>query len=824
MLESLWRDLRYGARNLIRRPGFTAVAVVSLALGIGLNATIFSLVNAILLRPLPVSHPDRLVTIFTSGPAGDPYSSSSYLDDRDFAAGSTTLEGVAGHSLMFAWLDQGGSTAGMVGEIVTSNYFDVLGVRLAMGRGFAPGDDRADAAPVTVLSDRLWRRAFAADPQVLGRTLTMRGHQYRIVGVAPASFTGLMPGVSAALWVPVGRIDDVEPAGAIDTVGPPTGTTWLDRRGQRWLFLVGRLAPGATVAAARAEVAAVSARLERSYPTSNRHRQATAVATAGVRLSPDIDQTISATAAVLMGAVGLVLLVACSNLATMLLSRATARSKEMALRLALGATRGQLVRQLLTESIVLATAGGAAGFLVATWAARSLAAIQPPIQVAINLAITPDVRVFLFTFALALVTSLVFGLAPALRASRPDLVPALKGETARGPKRRFGVRDLLTVGQMAVSMILLVVAGLFVRSYVAASHVDVGFDVDRLAYAAVDADKMFDSRARVQQFYQDAAKALAALPGVTSVALADRVPFSLTLNTTEIAVDGLRGPEPDGGFQVSDTDVGPNYFETMGVPILEGRAFDSRDREGTEKVAIVNQAGARKFWPGLDAIGQHFHTPSGSEYTVIGVARDHPVISVGGPPPPYFHFAIDQQKPGFSNLVVRTTGPAEAIVPAMGQALRTLDPRVAFIDMRPMSGLVGDALFPARTAMALFGGFGLLALTLALVGLYGVVAFNVARRTHDIGIRMALGAGRGRILRQVVGDALVVALAGGVAGLVAAYVAAQAVGAMLIGVTPADPLTYAAAAAVLTAAAVAASLGPARRAASVDPLVALRQL
>lgn len=828
MLSDLRRDLRYGVRNLVRRPGFTAIAIASLALGIGLNATIFSLVNAILLRPLPVDRPDRLVSVFTSGSSGpesDPYSSSSYLDYADLAAGTPALQALAGHSEMFAWIDRRDRTTAVVGEVVTSNYFDVLGVHLAMGHGFAAGDDRPDAPPTAVLSDRLWRSAFAADPNVLGRTFSMRGRQYRIVGVAPASFAGLMPGVSAALWVPVGRVDDVEPAGAIDTTPSPTGTTWLDRRGQRWLFLIGRLAPGASVAAARAQVSAVSADLERTYPTSNRHRRAAAVATNGVRLTPDIDRVVSAASAVLMGAVGLVLLVACTNLATMLLSRATARSKEMALRLALGATRAQLVRQVLTESVALAVAGGAAGFLVATWAAGAISAIRPPIQVAINLDIAPDLRVFLFTFGLALATSLLFGLAPAIRASRPDLVPALKGEAGRRAiRRRFGVRELLMAAQMALSVVLLVVAGLFIRSFVAATHVDVGFDVDRLAYAAVDAEKMFDSPARVQQFYEDAARALAALPGVTSVARADRVPFSLTLNSTEIEVDGLRGPEPDGGFEVSDADVDAAYFETMGVPIIEGRAFDSRDREGTERVAIVNQAAARKFWPGRDAVGQHFHTPSGHQYTVVGVARDHPVTSVGAPPPPFFHFAFDQQKPGFTNLVVRTNGPAEAIVPAMRQTLMSLNPRIAFLDLRPMSGLVGDALFPARTAMGLFGGFGLLALTLALVGLYGVVAFNVARRTHDIGIRVALGAGRSRIMRNVVGDALLVVLAGGGLGLAAAYVAARAVGSMLTGVTPADPVTYAAAALVLAAAALAASLGPARRAASIDPLLALRQL
>ncbi len=824
MLESVWRDVRHGTRNLVRRPGFTAVAVLSLALGIGLNAAIFSLVNAVLLKPLPVNQPDRLVTIFTSGPDGDAYSSSSYLDFRDLASAATTLQGVAGRSLMIAWLDQAGSSTGVVGEIVTSNYFDVLGVPLAMGRGFSAEDDRPEAPPEVVVSHRLWQRAFAGDPQVVGRSLPMRGRQYRVVGVAPAGFTGLMPGVSAALWVPVGRVEDVEPAGAIDTMPSASGTTWLDRRGQRWLFLAGRLAPGATVAAARDQVAGISADLERTYPVSNEHRRATAVASAHVRLTPAIDSAMSATAVVLMGAVGLVLLVACSNLATMLLSRATARSKEMALRLALGATRGQLVRQWLAESVVLAAAGGAAGFLVAGWAARAVTAIQPPIQVAITVDVAPDLRVLLFTSLLALVTSVLVGLAPALRASRPDLVPALKGEAAGGSRRRFGLRDLLTAGQMAVSMILLVVAGLFVRSFVGASHVDVGFDVDRLAYAAVDADKMFDSRPRVLQFYQDAARALSALPGVTSVSLADRVPFSLSLNTTEILVDGMRGPQPDGGFQVSDTDVDTNYFTTMGVPIVTGRAFDSRDRENSERVAIVNQAAAHKFWPGQNAVGQHFRTPSGRAYTVIGVAKDHPVISVGGPPPPFFHFAFEQQRPGFSNLVVRTSGSADAIVPAMRQAIVALDPQAAFIDLRPMSGLVDDALFPARAAMALFGGFGLLALALALVGLYGVVAFNVARRTHDIGIRMALGAGRARILRGVVTDALAVAVAGGTLGLGAAYLAAQTVGAMLTGVTPGDPVTYAASAGVLTMAAVAASLGPARRAATVDPLVALRRL
>jgi predicted permease len=823
VIAAVWRDARYALRVLARQPGFSIVALVSLALGIGLNTAIFSVINAVLLRPLPVDHPDRLVAIFTSADSGDPYSSSSYADYADLAASNSTLDGLAAHTLMFVGVDQRETTRMLLGEIVSSNYFSVLGVPLAAGRGFTSLDDRPGASPTAIISTTMWRREFGGDPGAVGRTLSIRGRAYTIVGIAPGTFGGLASAVSAELWLPVGCVEDVEPVGMIDSV-PSPGSNRIERRGQRWLFLTGRLKPGATVAQANANLSALMTALAKTYPQSNTNRRLSLLPAASVRIHPELDAALTPGAAVLMIAVGLVLLVACANLASLLLARAFSRSREMAIRLAVGASRGHLVRQLLAESLLLSIAGGAIGLGLAAWATRMIAAIRPPVDVGVSFDLVPDARVFGFALALAVVTALFAGLIPSLRASRPNLVPSLKGHESGGPVRRFDLRHALVAAQVALSLMLIVAGGLFLRSAVAAQRADIGVNSGHVVYATVNALKMYPERARALRFYDDGARQLASVAGITRVARATWVPLSLNHNTSIIEVPGVRGSAPDGGIDIDTTDVSADYFRVLNVPIVAGRAFDARDTDTSERVAIVSEAAARRYWPGRDPIGQQFRVRNDDLYTVVGISRDYAVRAIGETPRPIVHFAIDQTKPGYVTFVAETARPAEELVGPVRRAIVTLDPHAVIVDLQPLGSLVSATLFPVRAGAAILAGLSGLALVLATIGLYGVIAFNVGRQTREIGIRMALGARQRRVIRQVIVEGLVLVGAGGIVGALAAGLAGRMLASALYGVSAFDALTWTMALATLVIAAIVAAFVPARRAATVDPISALRQL
>ncbi len=822
-MGAVLRDVRYGVRMLARHPGFTAIAVLSLAVGIGLNATIFSVVNALLLRPLPVDRPGELVAVFTSSDSGAPYSSSSYPDFADLAAGGSTLAGLAAHTLMFVAIDHGDASRTTLGEIVSANYFDVLGVRPVIGRGFSADDDRPGTAPVAVISTRMWQRDFLANPQVVGQSIRIRNRAYAVVGVAPERFGGLASGVSADLWLPAGAVDDVEPLGMIDTAPSPSGSNRIERRGQRWLFLTGRLKPGATMAQAQANLASVMSALEQAYPQSNHNRHVTVMPSASVRIHPDVDAAIAPGAAALMVAVGLVLLVACANLASLLLARATARSREMAIRLAIGASRAQLVRQLTTESLVLALAGGAAGYALALWSTRAMAAFRPPIDVGVAFDISPDARVLMFTIGLATTTGLLFGLAPAFRASRPDLVPSLKGEVFVGRRRRFDPRRGLVALEIALSMVLLVTGGLLLRSAVAAAHATTGVDAAHVVCASINGTKMYADRERALQYFTEGVRRLEAIAGVTAVARANWIPLSLNHNTNVIEIDGVRGPATDGGVEIDTADVSGDYFHVMGVPIAAGRTFDSRDNKDSAPVAIVSAAAASKYWP-AGALGRQFHVRNGGMATIVGVSADYAVRAVGEAPRPLVHFAIDQTRPGYQTFALATSRPAVEFVAPVRQTLVALEPRTIFIDLQPLASLVDTVLFPVRATAALLATLSGLALLLATIGLYGVIAFNVSRRTREIGIRMALGSSQAQVVRQVIGEGLTLVAAGGLIGAAAAGVVGRVISGALFGVTAFDPLTWTVVLGTLAFAAVLAGLVPALRAAAIDPMRALRQL
>ena len=730
---------------------------------------------------------------------------------------------------MFTSVNVSGRNRLALGEVVTANYFSSLGVRLVIGRGFTPDEESGEGAhPVVVLSHRLWQREFGGRADAIGKTLAIKNRPYQIVGVAPAGFSGLMPGISSELWVPVSMVEDVEPVGMNDTVPSASGTTRLERRGMRWMMAFGRLRPGVTAAAAGASLSAIMKGNAQAFPISNRNRAASVVTASESRVHPMIDGALRPTGAVLMAAVGLVLLVACANLASMLLARGVARSREFAVRSALGASRLRVARQLVVENVMLALTGGGVGLALAATATRLLATFQAPLELPISLAFALDLRVVLFTVALSVVTGLSFGLLPALRASRSDLVPALKadGSVSTGRGRRFGVSQILVMAQVAVSLVLIVGGLLLGRSLAASRHVDLGFRSSGLATATVGLDFSGYSLERGQQFYDRAIERISALPGVESVALSERMPLSSNVQTTQMVVDGHPEATPPEGATFDATQVSATYFQTMGVPVIEGRGFDARDTPTSPRVGVVSRTLATRLWPNESAVGKRLRVrdQTGAVVEIVGVTADYKIRTVGESPRPVIHFARSQRYQAFATIVARTRGDVGDLSRGMERELFGIDPALVLMESGPYERLVEVSLFPVRAGAALLGGLAALAMILAGVGLYGTMAFGVSRRTREIGIRMALGADRRLVLWQILREGLILVGFGALAGVVLAGLGAQALTATLQGVTPLDPLSYSTAILVLAVAALIACLVPARRAASVDPLTALRQL
>ena len=823
MIESLFGDVRYALRGLAANRLFSVVAIGSLALGIGLNSALFSVVNALLLRPLAVSNPDQLVRIYTTSEI--PESTFSYPDLRDVQRETTVFSAIAAHTLMFANVSHEGQSQLLLGEIVTANYFDTLGVRAALGRVFDATEDRTEGGNrVALIADSLWRRQFGGDRTVLGRSLRVRGVDYTIVGVLPARFSGMTPGLKAELWVPISMVADVEPIGMNDIVVSPEGKTRLTQRGNRWMFVTARLAPGASLAQARAAVDSTMERLRHDYPQTNGDRHGVVRPAASVRIHPTIDNALLPGAAAIMIAVGLVLLVACANIANLLLARGSSRRREMAIRVAVGAGRVRLVRQLLAESFVLASLGGLAGLLLAAWSVRLVLGIQPALPIPITLDLSLDARVLGFTALVAMATGLLFGLAPALQATRTDLVPSLKDDAAAlSGGGRMRLRGLLVVAQVTVCVVLLVGAALLTRGAMRAARVDIGFHPEGLAITTVDLAMHRYSADRGAVFYRDALDRVRAIPGVTSAALVERLPFSPNLHTRNLLVEGKTYPPDARGDLLDVTAVTSGYFRTLGVPVLQGRDFDNRDTEGSPPVVIVNEAMARKYWPGVSAVGRRIRAHGASApFEVVGVVRDYKVRTVGESPVPFVHFARAQRYAPSVSILARTTGDAADLARAMRRALLSLEPELVFIENQPMETAIATTLFPVRAGAALGAGFGVLALLLAAIGLYGVTAFWVSRRTREIGIRIALGATPRAVIARVLAQGLMLVLCGLIAGGLLAIAATRSLVGMLYGVSSIDPISYAAATAVLLAVALAANIIPARRAARVDPMIALR--
>jgi predicted permease len=823
VLDRLAWDLRLAVRWLRRAPGFTLLAAASLAIGIGFNTAIFSAVDALLLRPLPVAAPDRLADVYTSARDGDVYSTSSYPDYLDFRARNAVFDDMIGYSPMFGPLNLGDRSRLVLGEVVTGNYFRVLGVEAALGRPLLPEDDRPGADRVVVVSDRFWRRELGASRDIIGRTIRLRGQPYAIVGVAPRRFNGLFPMLAPEIWLPVAQVGEVEPAGIQEVVPSPGGTSRLDRRGQRWMFLKGRLKPGVTPPQAEANLRVVMDHLAAAYPETNKDRVVTVLPTSAVRIHPSATRVLVPMAAGLMVVVGLVLLVACANVASMLLARASARRREIGIRLAIGASRTRLVRQLLAESLALSALGAVGGVALAWWLTGVVATLSLPLPVPLSVDLRLDGRVLAFTLAVTIIAGVLAGLAPAVRSLRRDLVADLRGDAPAAPGRRWGLRDALVAAQIAVTMVLLVGAALLGRSLVNAHRIDVGFDTGGLAVVSFDLDMVRYDEARAEAFFDRALARIRALPGVTAAAVAERLPLSITFNVQQVYVPGHHQPA-DQPANIEVTRVSPDYFETLGIPILAGRAFTRFDTPDTPGVVVVNETMARRFWPGETPLGRRIHLrgPDGPAFEVVGVAADHKVRSLGEARAPYMHFARTQRPAPYGAIVARTRGHAGALLADMRRTLLEMEPNLVFVDNQTMDAQVAATLLPVRAAAWIVTLVGAVALLLAAVGLYGVIAYSVSRRTREIGIRMALGARASSVVALVMRQGLALATAGLVAGALLAALASRAMTALLYGVGTGDPVAWSLAALVVLGAAALANLVPAWRAASVEPSVALR--
>jgi macrolide transport system ATP-binding/permease protein len=824
-MSDLWQDIRFAARQMARKPGITVFAVLSLALGIGVNSSIFSLVNSVLLRNLPAVRPAELVDVYVGKKGDVRYATSSFLDYADLRSWNDVVTDLAAFNVTIATWDNGRKVELLFGEQVTASYFRLLGLRPALGRAFLPEEDATPGThPVALLSYRCWQQRFGRDPKVIGRSLKLNGIHFTVIGVAPERLKGSFPALAVDFWVPMQMSD------AMDR------TPQLGERGSRSLFLKARLKPGVTLDKAQTQFTALAGRLRAAFPEDDKDLEITLVRTCDVVFNPAIDGPVIGVAGLLMGIVGLVLLIACSNIANLLLVRASERRKEIAVRLAIGAGRGRLIRQLLTESVLLALLGGAVGLLFALWTTRLIVAFRPPLAIPLTLDVALDAKVLAFTLGLALLTGLLCGVAPALQASRPDLVGTLRDDTA-GPGRRYrrlGLRNLLVILQVAVSTVLLIGAGLFLRSLGNASSIDPGFRLRKGVEAQLVVGlggTYTDAQARL--FYQRLLEKARALPGVRSAAYADHLPLALSIHTSRAELEGKPMRQEDRP-ETDRSSVGPGYFETLGIPVLQGRAFTERDSLGVlqtpaaPKAAIVNEKAAALFWPGEAPLGKRLRFGGeGAWLTVVGVARNGKYRTLGEDPRPFVYTSTEQDESSLSRTLVVAgagSGPGEekTLLTAVRSAIGDLDPNVPIFEIKTLSEHLSVVLFPARMGAALLAAFGLLGLILASLGLYGVVAASVARRTREIGIRMAIGAQKRDVLRLVVNEGMVLTGIGLAIGLGLALAAAQVLRGLLYGIAPTDPLTFLGVALLLGTVALLANLIPARRAAEVDPLVALR--
>lgn len=815
LFESFMRDLRFTFRSLRRSPGFTLIVVMSLALGIGANTAIFSVIDASLLRPLPIPHPDNFVVIDVAASRLTQFGATSYLDWQDFRSRSKAFTNLAITEDMSAGMSMGKDEAQVVyGSLVTGNFFSTLEVHPALGRDFRPEDgDAPGKSPVMIISHALWGRAFGNDPNIIGRQVKLNGTSFTVIGVAPKSFTGENLYYRPDIYVPVMMAQGLT----------TDGNDEFTHRGWREFEMFGRLKPGVTEAQAQTEMNGIMRNLEKEYPDTNKDTAAFVRKEMERRMSQGV-----LLPAVIMTLVLLVLLIACANVASLLMARATSRMKEISTQFAVGATRGTLIRQLLTESAVLAGLGGACGILLGLISIRGFQAMLPYSATPSSPQFHLDLRVMMFAFAVSMLSVFLCGLAPAFSTAREAMTRVSANVRQGNSQGAFGslTRRILIAGQIALSTMLLIGGGLFLKAFVSAQKIDLGFNPENMLLVKLDPSQRGYSNNKALEFQKQLMEQVAGLPGVKSVSVASAVPF-LSGMSWDLSVDGYTAPGGETFIDTNTNQVAPGYFANMQIPLLRGREFTDHDDSKAPLVAIVNETLARRYIVkdgDLDkAIGHKISLRDHAGMVVVGVVKDSNPGFIGYPVQPMFYLPYAQMGRPSATLQMRTEGDPSAMTAQVWAELRGLDPGIAPISVLTYKKIVlSQGLFQQRVSAILGGAFGFVALLLAVVGLYGVVSFLVGRRTQEIGVRIALGAQRGRILRMILGSGISLSGVGLAIGAAGAFFMSPLMSGLLLDVNPRDPQVFLGIAAALIVATLVASWVPARRATRVDPMEALR--
>ncbi|MEO6725679.1 MAG: ABC transporter permease [Blastocatellia bacterium] len=810
-MQTLWQDLRYGARMLVKKPGFTLIAVLTLALGIGANTVIFSIVNTALLRPLPIAEASQVVSL-NNAEEGRMFATFSYPNYRDMRDRNEVFAGLIAYRFAPLSISHDGVNERLWGYAVSGNYFQVLGVGAAQGRVITVDDDRLPGAhPVTVLSHTCWLQRFGSRPDIVGKEVIANGRGYTVIGVAPPGFYGTESIAAPEMWFPMAMQAQIE-----------VGNNWLEARGVENIFVQGRLKPGVSVARAQSAMNATMLQLEREYPADNEGKRV--VITNPGMMGGMMRGPVMGFSGLLMGVVGMVLILACTNLANLLLARATERRREIAVRLALGAGRWRLIRQLLTESVLLAVAGGVLGLLLASWLTDLAVGLKPPVDVPLLIDLHLDYRVLLFTALLSLATGVLFGLLPAWQATKADLVSALKEELSFGSRRQSRLKNGLIVFQVALSLVLLIGGGLMLRSLQRAQTIDLGLDPHNAVEVSFDLRLQGYDAARGKEALKQLLDRVRAMPGVRGAGVADLVPVDLHFGSSPLYLDD-RAPERNATIPRALTNrISPGYFAAMSTRLVGGREFNEQDSDQSPRVAIINETFARRFFAGEDPIGKSFRMggTDAPKLQVVGVAQDGKYANFNETPKPFVYRPLWQSAIGTTSLIVRADTDPQKLIAAVRRELQRLDANLPISSAKTMTEHLALPLLPARFAAAAMGSFGLLALLLAAIGLYGVISYSVAQRTREIGVRIALGAQSRDVMKLILGQGMAVALAGVAIGLAASFALTRLMKMLLFGVSATDPLTFGGIALLLTVVALLACWIPARRAAKVDPMIALR--
>jgi putative ABC transport system permease protein len=818
-MQTFIQDLRYGIRMLVKSGGITIVAVLALALGIGANTAIFSGVSAFVFRPLPVPDPDQLVRPFETADSGGLTDSFSYPDFVDYRDQNTVLEGLVAEDLAQAAISAENQHDVIWGQVVSGNFFDLLRVKPVLGRTFAPEEDKTPGThAVVVIGYSLWQRRFASDPNIVGKTIDLNNRAYHVIGVAPESFKGSKFGLSLDFWAPMMMVEELDRSPEV-----------LSSRDSHWMTLLGRLKPGVSRAQAAAEMSAIAQRLNQTYPNERASTTQVVVQTEIDGRWDEAATVMKSGATIAMAIVGLILLIACANVANLLLARAAVRRKEIGIRLALGATRARLIRQLLTESLLLSVLGGGLGLLLAHWLTGLMQGFVPilPYNI-VNDFFALDRSALVFNLIVSITTGFIFGLAPAWHASNPEIVPVLKNETSAiqtGKTRRITLRNSLVVAQVALSLVVLVCGGLFIKSFRNAQKIDPGFATSGVLLISLNPQLIGYDKDQTKNMFRQIVERVGGLPGVQAASLARLTQLGDSSSSNgPILKEGETLAPGSSGRTIMTNVISPGHFKTLQIPMLAGRDFDERDRQGAPRTIIVNEKMAQTLWPNESAVGKHIFIGQESRepIEVVGVVKTGKYRSLAEDPRLFFYYPMAQRGPAGMTLMVRTTGDPQSLIGPIRNEVQAIDRRIPLFGIKTMTEHMTWALWAPNMAATLSLAFAVVALLLAAVGLYSVMAYLVTQRTREIGIRMALGAKQADVLKMITTQGMKLAAIGIAVGFATSVVLSRVLSSVLIGVSGYDVTTFIAVPVLLATVALVACYIPARRATKVDPLVALR--